>query len=414
MPEFKPEKPTPPLQTPHAFPEIKTRLTQPEVKVEPMQAKKETPEEILGIKPRVQDTTRKPEPVSRENPLPARPEGPLSKTSGGMLTPDEIAELAGKIPSREPLEEPKLERALSFEPATERRSKPIKPLSQEAEIEKLLEEREKTKNARPGLLRILGVFLLLISLSGGAYFGYFKFFKKEAEEPIPPDKPKPPIEVIIPQPLKPLLRVDSTITLKIRQLTHEEILPQLETLKNSVSPEKSVAYVTILLHNDEVARFISLSEFFGLMKIQAPTTLKSYNNYSLYLYQQTKNDEELCLANGITDKACHGPRLGLVIDLASKEGASIEEEKGEALKALVSWETTSMVQDFSAFILSPTPAIRPPSFLSGRYNDMPTRYINLPIHTISVDWTIKDQYLIIATSMDAARTAIDRLETKKN
>lgn len=405
-----------------AFPEVKSRPIQPaQTVVEPKQAPKETPEEILGINPNPRfKPAGRPEFPPKTAPVSEKPFGhmPLKSAGGGMLTPDEIAELAKNIPYRKSPQE--LKTAIdgptraNIEPPIDPRKKPKEALSQEEEIEKLLEEREGKRQGKPNnLFKILLILLLALSLSGGGYFAFLKFYKKGVEEPpAPPEEQKPPIDVVLPQPPKPILRADSAEILKIRQINNEEILAKLEILENRDLPEKSVTYIAILLHNDKEARFLTLSELFDLMKVQAPATIRPYSNYSLYLYQQTERDKELCLSSGIPDKTCYGPRLGLVIDLSSKENASIEEEKGESLKTMVNWEATSIVQDLSSFILAPIPATRPPSFLSGRYNDNPTRYINLPIHTTSIDWMLIDKYLIIATSMDTARTAIDRLGTE--
>lgn len=409
-------RPEPVVQPgPTFLPDIKPRQVPYGKSAESVKAKKETPEEILGIKSSEEPKTAMPKRESIYESATVAPKGSPIKAShkGGMLTPDEIAEIAKNRP---PLEEfdKKIEAAKAPQVrAREYGNKPIGVSSEEAEIEKLLEERGARRKKRPSVLSVLIVLALIVLISGGASFAYIKFFKKNVEEPLPLE-PKPPIETSIPQTPKPLLKVDSTTVITVKQLSYEEILPKLETLRNSSFPEESVTHLPLLLHNDQEARFINLSEFFTLMGIPAPANLKEYDNFSLFLYSQTKEEEELCIASGIIEKTCYGPRLGLVVDLASRKGATVEEGSNEAIRALVDWEATTMVKDLSNLILSPTPTTPPTSFLSGRYGNIPTRYINLPIHTTSIDWIIVDRYFIIATSMDSARTAVSRLEGAGN
>ena len=73
------------------------------------------------------------------------------------------------------------------------------------------------------------------------------------------------------------------------------------------------------------------------------------------------------------------------------------------------WEKT-MVSDLRPIMLYEPQQKPGGSFKAGEYEDLETNFINLPIPTMSIDWIIKDNYLIIATSKEAARKAADRLK----
>ena len=73
---------------------------------------------------------------------------------------------------------------------------------------------------------------------------------------------------------------------------------------------------------------------------------------------------------------------------------------------LKAWEKT-MVTDLKPLVLSKVGVAASPTFQTGTYQNQTIHYKNLPINTITVEYTLIDDVLIITTSKSAILKAID-------
>jgi hypothetical protein len=67
-----------------------------------------------------------------------------------------------------------------------------------------------------------------------------------------------------------------------------------------------------------------------------------------------------------------------------------------------------MVSNLSSLILAQTAGAATP-FLDGTYQSIPIRYRNLPIHTVTIDYALNANTLLITTSKNSMFAAIDAL-----
>jgi len=173
-------------------------------------------------------------------------------------------------------------------------------------------------------------------------------------------------------------------------------------------PGKALVYVPIQLSTNKEIRHLTLFELLSTLKIDAPTVFMEYRDYTLFLYSQSEEAKVLCAEAEINDASCYGPRLGFVIKLPTQTEGAPTTPHEVAFNVMSEWEET-IVEDVRPLMLSVVGEAPETTFSKGRHGDLDTHYINLPISTISLDWILTNTYLVIATSKDAARTAVDNI-----
>jgi hypothetical protein len=154
-------------------------------------------------------------------------------------------------------------------------------------------------------------------------------------------------------------------------------------------------------------RYLALTELFQILQIDAPPVLNDYKDFTLNSYSPGIEEEMLCKGEGILRRSCYGPRLGLVIKLQEPQDGLLT--KDSARNIMQEWEKT-ISEDMVPIILDVIEYRASKEFSSGLYKNSQTRFINLPLPSTSVDWLIADNYLIIATSKNSARAAVDALK----
>ena len=348
------------------------------VRPDPMdrQARK-TPEEILGL-----------------------PASPATRTMDGVSEKTEPS--TQKITKTDEAKEGLLSQSLEkIVRAPERPS--IKPPSQT----RLRSHAKLNLRAMPILKFVIISGLLGVILLSVSYGIYWKLFLQE--EPSAPPPPVPQIsEPAIPQ---PLIDFRERRILEITSLEYDSLKPKLDTLAGGAFLSQSLIYIPIKHISDTERRFISLSEIFQILQIDAPPALLDPKNFTLYAYSPADEERELCAEAGIVDKSCYGPRLGIVMELWSKGEGILTRDT--AASVMAQWEKT-IINDIRPLIL--TSPIIPADYIPGekfginKYKNFDIRYKNFPIPAISIDWLISDKYLIIATSKNAARLAVDNLK----
>jgi hypothetical protein len=244
---------------------------------------------------------------------------------------------------------------------------------------------------------VLGVILIAAAMGV-----YWKIFAPEAPivEPPPIIIPEPKITE---QPMpEALIAHGATEVIEIDKISYSSLEPKLDALKNMPFPANFLVYTPVRLKTETDITYLALKEFFDGLQISAPEGLISQINegFTLFLYSQAEAAERLCIDSAIQDKQCYGPRLGLVIGIS---------DPNITFSVMRAWEKT-MVADLQP-IMFYEPQEKPVgSFKAGEHKNLETNFINLPIPTMSIDWIIADNHLIIATSKEAARAAADALK----
>lgn len=328
--------------------------------------------------------------IARQEKLPQKPEITPSADIKRALSPEEILGL-----TKPELQETNLpeETPVKEWPAPSRAEGPP--------AESLSLSQSPKKNLFSTKFVLIAAFfgIIIAAAAGGVYWKFF--IPKTPTELEPPDIILPP--QIIEQPLPEALISYAEIEfVEIDKISYSALKPQLETLKNTSFPEESLIYVPIKLKTEKEVSYLTLGEFFDGLQINVPAKLLAQirDEFTVFLYSQDAESERLCVDTGIPDKQCYGPRLGIVIRIY---------DANQTFSTMRDWEKT-MVGDLRPIMLY-EPQERPGgSFKAGKYNDLETNFINLPIPTMSIDWILSDNYLIIATSKKAARKAADRLK----
>lgn len=150
---------------------------------------------------------------------------------------------------------------------------------------------------------------------------------------------------------------------------------------------------------DTTAGF-SFDNLLSGLKIKMPTAVKNElmeSEFDIFAFGGTDLDRSVCEQGKNMAAACHGPRLGLVFDVSANGKTKLE-------SALRAWEKT-MVSDLKPLILARTGTLT--GFKTGTYQDQTIRYQNLPLNTVTLDYAVVDDLLIITTSKSAMLKAID-------
>ncbi|MBI1888824.1 MAG: hypothetical protein HYS15_02740 [Candidatus Spechtbacteria bacterium] len=200
-----------------------------------------------------------------------------------------------------------------------------------------------------------------------------------------------------------LVRYEDVRILEVSELVYDSMKAKINSLEDTQFPvSSSVLYIPIRLKTEKQIRDVTLDELFQALRIDAPAQIRDTKEYNLFLYAEPDSAKAECLAAGITDNLCYGPRIGLIMKIPQAETGS------DVRQLMQEWEKT-MADDLRPLLLALPQKGEETVFKTGKYRDFETRYINLPISTMSFDWILTDGTLIIATSKDAARTALDRI-----
>jgi len=239
--------------------------------------------------------------------------------------------------------------------------------------------------------------IILFAIAAGIYW---KIFLQKT--PVEPNIPIPPPQ-IIEQPIpEALISYGATEFIEIDKISYSSLKPKLDALENIPFPPEFLIYTPIKLKTGNKINYLTIQEFFTGLQIDAPEKLLAQINeeFNLFLYSQEEGAEKLCVDAAILDKQCYGPRIGLVVGISDPD---------QTFSIMRGWEKT-MVSDLRP-IMFYEPQEKPEgSFKAGKHKNLETNFINLPIPTMSIDWILSDNYLIIATSKEAARLASDRLK----
>jgi hypothetical protein len=317
------------------------------------------------------------------------------KGESGMIVPENlpIAPIFKKsaLPSTEELIRKKEESPLAPLPPQKAETffvEEAPAMEAPAETEKTLEElpqMEKLKIPEPiyapekegirKILRNVTIGITALALIGAGAFIYFKNKTKEPE-PVIVIKTEPQLSA-------PLINVEEKKTLS---LTSGKNLFQV--LREEAKTEQKIQTFKRIGVLKNETDFLSLTEV--LQGLEIPI--------SPYVLSELKNNYNLLLFNQET-----GERMGMII----------ETNNSESLKAQIkNWEMT-MLDDFKNLYPAQLPGqAASKGFLDDNYKNVIIRYKNLPYPTLTLNYTILGNFLVIGTSKELIYSAIDRILVK--
>ena len=179
-----------------------------------------------------------------------------------------------------------------------------------------------------------------------------------------------------------LFRYDDVRPISLSEISYDALKRAIDALKDTDFMEGSMFYIPVKYASEKEIRYLTAAEFFETLQIDLPPYLTASEDFSLFLYVQEET-----------------ARLGFMMTVLDTEAAK---------SVMKEWEKT-IVDDLGPLILGAVQREEGAQFRLGSYKDVETHFINLPIPTTSVDWIVRDSNLIVATSKDAARAAVDRL-----
>lgn len=223
--------------------------------------------------------------------------------------------------------------------------------------------------------------------------------EKSATEGTPPE-----ISIPTTQPAAGLLNYTSTSVIN---------LAELKTISNaSVGEAKLIKLIiktgeTVPLETEATGSEIAtLDELAKHLKIKIPLSIKnqSTGEFDVFAFGGNTFDQDVCAKAKNTAASCYGPRLGLALKIV---------DPIKAKSALKTWEST-LVTDLKPLVLAKVGAAATPVFQTGTYQNQTIRYKNLPLNTVTVEYALAGDILLITTSKNSMLKAIDSLNTNSH
>ncbi len=183
-------------------------------------------------------------------------------------------------------------------------------------------------------------------------------------------------------------------------------LANLVNLVNSLNQQFQAADIVVLRIKDEHGNDVKMSLLNKALMIKFPLNLSSAltNEYNLFAYLPTSNEKVRCQQALITDKECFGPRIGLILKIK-------DNQSNQVISELRRMPIKNLINNLSSiFLFSPAGEATSSDVV---YRGVKVHYVNLPISTMSLDYAIINNYLVIATSKNSFRRVIDKIIDKK-
>lgn len=267
-------------------------------------------------------------------------------------------------------------------------------------------ELPKAKSGKGGrFFAILIVSILIIGFIAGEIW-YF-FLREETSttnqnitEVLPPPQNVEPFseETEIPE---TIVTEEPEIPSPILSYSRSETI-DLETLSSisSYAGTDELVRIAVKSINEEgINEYSDIVTIANQLNIKIPNDVsKEFSgNFDVFLFGGNSIDKETCENANIKSSTCYGPRLGMAIKVADPE---------KVKSFLKTWEKT-MVTDLKQMILSEYGKQASYSFLTNNYQGQTIRYINIPINTITIEYSLVNDVLIISTSKSSIYKAID-------
>lgn len=199
---------------------------------------------------------------------------------------------------------------------------------------------------------------------------------------------------------QPFLAFADTQTISLNAPERATIVAALNQSVAAQRQHEALVRLVFLVTEGNVQRELTWNELAAALELTVPATVSAQltPTYNIFLLPTTVYDTAQCNEAGVERPDCAGPRLGIA--LAATNSAALSSSLGQ-------WEAT-MVRDLRNLIVAEvTGETRP--FLDATYNAVPVRYRNLPLPTVTIDYALTNNLLIITTSKSSMFAAIDAL-----
>ncbi len=204
----------------------------------------------------------------------------------------------------------------------------------------------------------------------------------------------------------PIIPVDVE-TIVLRETSYEAFLGSLSILTQTVSsgekwPDDTLVALLLAQGTGSTPRsYLDFREATSVLDVQIPPTLiPLIKNYTLFLYTAGNTEKARCQEDGIGDPQCWGPRLVLALSrIGTNENISFQ---------LRGWEPT-MLEDIKPLILASQTNPARHDFQDFIYKGQLIRYKNLEISTVTVNYALVNDLIIIGTSKESIFAALDHI-----
>lgn len=259
------------------------------------------------------------------------------------------------------------------EPIATVKKEPGEPLPSEPMIGQLAKPAERSKpiikKEKKETLPV--IFVIIFLLAGSGFFYWWNYLRA-------PEKSQPEIPFS-------LIRVEISEVLAIREGQGTELFEKLKQKANAFQEESTFRRILVKKVTPEKDYFLSFKKVLEVLGTTIPAgifeTLKEENTLFLYAQEQ-------------------GSRLGFMVEVSDID---------KLVEYLGPWEET-MISDLKPVFLDEE--IGEPfaeGFQDNVYQNVNIRYLNFPESSLTIDYALVGDYLIITTSKESMHRAIDRI-----
>jgi len=276
-----------------------------------------------------------------------------------------------------------------------------------------LERVSSKATAKGSRLKLIIVGLAIIVLFGGTG-GFFYWWGYLRQPPPPPiithyecrnfqclsvqgegesecqaDEDCQPVEPTVPE---PLISVDETQTIELTLGEEKRLISELNLVAEEAQASSTLRHILVKVVGEREKKYLDLENLFSALEIEVPENIlaavptttpeRTGSNYTLFFFSQSA-----------------GNRLGMVME--------IEEDSLDLMLKL--WEESMKTKLRPLHLNLKYEPAATEEFLDNVYRGVAIRYINFPDPTLSIDYVVVEDKLIIATSRAAMYATIDAL-----
>lgn len=266
-------------------------------------------------------------------------------------------------------------------------SYPLTPPSPPSAKKPLLPLLEK-KPKRTHLWLFLGLGATAVILI--ATLGFLLYNGEKEEPPVIPPQEVTPTPTLIPE--------IKTQTISLIEKSATEIKEKLLETVQSTTTNITINRIFFKVFENETEKALSLSELTNILNLNIPDELKkpSEQTYNLILCSTPANEET---ATSSTQAKERENRLAIILETTEPDKAN------DALRA---WENT-IAEDLEGLMLATPEAPATTDFQENLYKGAYIRYKNLPTPSLTIDYTVYKNLIIITTSRQSIYAAYDLL-----
>ncbi len=306
---------------------------------------------------------------------------------------------------------------------------PIQKLEERPFLSSIKSVLEKISNKKVLLFASIGILAVLILGLGGWLLSRRGPGPSPSQTPTPSLTQSPSQTPIVSATPTPLAIPSPPFTMEKQEvisLNLDQKFPISTVLQSLAQSQNSGAFTQVAFktaaQEGEEARLLTLSEFASFFSLTSfspniadsttspATTTKSaiylsdlleQNQYFPFVYYQTQ-DGSSPFSGGL-----YPARFGLIAALKNND------KEADIKKILKNLEPT-MPEELKDLLIFANGAIEipeSPKFIDNTYKNFDIRYMNFPFSTLTLDYAIVNNYLILTTSKEAMYVVIDRLLT---